>query len=43
MKNSNFWTIILVALYSLYYYKQYIADVFWMVDGSLMDPKYSTK
>ena len=32
-----------VALFSLYYDKQYIVDGFWMVGGPLIDPKYSTK
>ena len=43
MKKSNFQTRIWVALFSLYYYKQYIADGFWMVDVLLIDPEYPTK
>ena len=30
-------------LYSLYYYKQHIADGFWIVDVSLIDTNYSAK
>ena len=43
IKNTNFKTIILEALFSLYYYKQHIAYGFWIVNVSLMDRKYSTK